>query len=109
MDDRAYNKLVDDLIRDAANDFRKAESEVKLRQCLCSYLKRGRALSFSQSELIDFLGVSSPSVLSMAGYSEAQAQKAMEVLGTITDEEIQAAIVNRADNKSAHSDAEPSK
>jgi hypothetical protein len=39
--------------------------------------------------LVDFLGVPSPSVLEMAGYSDEAAQRVMEMLAGITDEEIQ--------------------
>jgi hypothetical protein len=36
-----------------------------------------------------FLGLSSPSVLDVAGYSDKAAQHMMEMLADITDEEIQ--------------------
>ena len=43
----------------------------------------------SQSELIDFLGVSTPSVLELAGYSGEGAQRVMDMLANISDDEIE--------------------
>lgn len=43
---------------------------------------------FSTGELIDFLGVSASSVLDRAGCSEEASQRVMEMVATISDEEI---------------------
>ncbi len=61
---------------------------VVLRQTLCCYYKRGYRAHLTPAELIDFLGVSNPSILDMAGYNEEELESAMEVSDSITDDEI---------------------
>jgi hypothetical protein len=53
----------------------------------CSYFERGEAEGISNGELIDLLGISSPSVLARAGYSVLEAQQVMESLVLITYDE----------------------
>jgi hypothetical protein len=43
--------------------------------------------------LIDYLGVSSPSVLDMAGYSNEAAQRVMDMLANVTEDEIQSTML----------------
>jgi hypothetical protein len=50
-------------------------------------------MSLPHHDDVDFLGVSSPSVLDMAGYSEGDALRAMEMLADITEELIQSATL----------------
>ena len=89
-----YERVVRDFTRLAADDFRQsAATEQQQRTAICRYFHRGAAADFSHAELIDFLGVSTPSVLDMAGYSDAAAQGVLEMLADITDEEIQSASV----------------
>jgi hypothetical protein len=77
-------------MRLAAEDFRQSvSSEQEQRAAICRYLRRGAAAGYSTAELVDFLGVSSPSVLEMAGYSDEAALRVMEMLADIEDEEIQ--------------------
>jgi len=59
-----------------------------LRLALCRYLKQGLGAGFSTGELIDWLGVSSPSILDAAGFDDLEAAAAMELLGAISDAEI---------------------
>jgi hypothetical protein len=73
----------------AADDLRaSAAAGPEQREAICRYFRRSAA-AYSQGELVDFLGVSSPSILDMAGYSDEAAQRVMEMLASITDEEIQ--------------------
>src|SRR5262245_40755099 len=58
------------------------------RMALCWFLRRGSEEDFTQGELIDFLGVSSPCVLSLAGYPQEAARRVMDMLGDITRDEI---------------------
>ena len=89
-----YEAAVRKFTRLAADDFRQsAATEQQQRAAICRYFRRGAQADFSHPELIDFLGVSTPSVLDMAGYSEAAAQRVMEMLADITDEEIQSVSV----------------
>jgi hypothetical protein len=50
----------------------------------CRYFENGEREGISHGELIDFLGISSPSVLDHAGYSASEAQRVMEALTLIT-------------------------
>jgi hypothetical protein len=87
-----YKRLVDELTRLAAEDFRRsAATEQEQRAALCRYFRRGAEADLSHEELIDFLGVSTPSVLDMAGYSHAAADRIMLMLREITDDEIRSA------------------
>jgi hypothetical protein len=43
--------------------------------------------------LVDFLGVSTPSVLEMAGYSNEDAQRVMEMIADISEDEIERIVV----------------
>ena len=89
-----YERAVTDFTRRAADDFRQsAATEQEQHAAICRYFRRGAAADFSHPELIDFLGVSTPSVLDLAGYSDAAAQRVMEMLADITDEETQSATV----------------
>jgi len=77
----------------AAADFRAVagDAEGERRAC-CRYFNRGyEADIFSTGELVDFLGASTPSVLDMAGYSDEDAQRVMEVVGDLSGDEIRAA------------------
>lgn len=58
------------------------------RQACCRYFRRGPLTGLSQSELIDSLALSSPSVLDTAGYCAEAAQQVMDMVGGISDEEI---------------------
>jgi N-acetyl-beta-hexosaminidase len=87
-----YERAATELMRLAAGDFqRSVATEEKDRVATCRYFRRGADAGFSHTELIDFLGVSTPSVLDMAGYPDAAAQRVMAMLGIITDEQIQSA------------------
>jgi hypothetical protein len=90
IEEAHYARSVEELTRHAAADFRRcAGSQQEQRAALCRYLRRGADEDFTTGELVDFLGVSSPSVLDMAGYSEKAAGHVMKMLADITDEEIQ--------------------
>jgi len=89
-----YVRSVTELMRLTADDFRQsATTEREQRAALCRYLRRGSVEDLSTGELVDFLGVSSPSVLEMAGYSDEAAQRVMEMLADITEEQIQSATL----------------
>ena len=91
--EQEYERAVRHLVLPAAEDFRRSVSPQELRAALCRYLRRGASVGFSTGELVDFLGVSSPSVLDRAGYSAQQTEEAMRVLATISDEEIRSAAL----------------
>lgn len=58
------------------------------RKVLCRYYKRGLRANLTTSELVDFLGVSSPSVLEEAGLNDEEGDEVMALSGSLTDEEI---------------------
>ena len=87
-----YKRLVGEFTRQAADDFRQsAANKEEQRAALCRYFRRGVLTDLTYPELIDFLGASTPSILDMAGYSEAAAGQVMLMLQEIKDEEIQRA------------------
>jgi hypothetical protein len=87
-----YERLVEEFTRQAAGDFRRAAGSLKeQRRTCCRYFKRGHAADLSHGELIDFLSVSSPSVLEQAGYTDEDAQRVMDMLADISDDEIEGA------------------
>ena len=64
-----------------------------IRTALCRYLKQGRGAGFSTGELVDWLGISTPSILIKAGYSDAEIEEAMMILGRLTDAEIDNVLI----------------
>ncbi len=62
----------------------------QLRLVLARYFKRGMEADFSTGELVDYLGVSTPSILDQAGFTDDEAERAMGVVGGLADEEIAA-------------------
>lgn len=91
-----YERAVTKFTQLATDDFRRSlATEQEQRAAICRYFRRGADADFSHPELIDFLGVSTPSVLDIAGYSDAAAQRVMEMLADITDEQIQNVELNR--------------
>ena len=88
MEDRA--ELLKNLALETAGDFRTcAESFEEQRRACCRYFKRGALVGLSQPELIDSLALSAPSVLERAGYPPEAADRVMEMIGGISDDEIQ--------------------
>ncbi len=87
--DENYSAYVDWLSELTANDLRHVKDNPgQQKQALCRYYKRGEAANLTAGELIDFLGVSSPSILDMAGYSEEEGDALFVISDTLTDEEI---------------------
>ena len=81
----------DALLAQFAESFRvSARHDAALRQVVVAYLQAGLRAGLSQGELIDFLGVSSPSVLDQAGYADPLQDQVMTILGGIFDNEINA-------------------
>jgi hypothetical protein len=85
-----YERVVDEVSKQAAADFRHAaQSEQEQRLACCRYFKRGEIADLSRPELVDFLGVSTPSILEMAGYSDEDAQRIMDMIADISEDEIE--------------------
>jgi hypothetical protein len=80
-----YAERIERVCREAATQFRSCNDDLLAQVSVCShYFESGEREGISHEELIDFLGVSSPSVLDRAGYSDAEALRVMEALTLIT-------------------------
>jgi hypothetical protein len=89
-----YERLVHGITKKAAADFRQAARSVpEQRPACCRYFKRDEIAGLSRPELVDFFGVSTPSVLEMAGYSDEDAQRVMEMIADISEAEIEKVVV----------------
>ncbi len=59
-----------------------------LRLALSRYFRRGLDLGLSTGELVDLLGVSTPSILTLASFTEAEQDFAMRIVEQLSDDEI---------------------
>lgn len=88
LEDR--QELLKNFALESAGEFRAcAESSEEQRRACCRYFRRGALVGLTQSELIDSLALCAPSVLETAGYPPETAERIMEMIGGISDEEIQ--------------------
>ena len=84
-----YSAFVDWLSEIAASELRKAkENPEQQKQALCRYYKRGERANLTSGELVDFLGISSPSIFDMAGYTDEERDEAMEISSGLINEDI---------------------
>ena len=87
-----YSAFVDLLSERMAADLRDAQGNPnQQKRVLCRYYKLGERANLSMGELIDFLGVSSPSIIDLAGYSDDEGDALMEISDNLTDAEIESA------------------
>jgi len=82
--------LMKNFLLETAEEFRNcAEDPDQQKLACCRYFRRGPLTGLTQTELIDSLALASPSVLDSAGYPAEAAQQVMDMIGGISDEEIQ--------------------
>ncbi|BDI30966.1 hypothetical protein CCAX7_30170 [Capsulimonas corticalis] len=87
--DEEYSAFVEWLSELTAMDLREAKGDPeKQKQALCRYYKRGERANLTIGELIDFLGVSSPSIIDMADYTEEEGDDLMQISDALTQDEI---------------------
>jgi len=87
--DEDYCKFVEWLSNLAAADLRAAKLDpAAQKQALCCYYRRGENANLTPNELIDFLCISTPSILDDAGYTDAEATAIMEISDKLTNDEI---------------------
>lgn len=87
--DEDYSEYVEWLSEQTAEQLRQAKGDtVKQRLALCQYYKRGDQANLTPSELIDFLGVSTPSIFDMADYTDEEGDAAMVISDGLTEAEI---------------------
>jgi len=85
----APEQLARNFLEEISQEFKACiENPEEQKRTCCRYFRRGPLAGLSQSELIDFLALSSPSVLDSAGYSPEAAQQVMDMIGGISDAEI---------------------
>ena len=85
-----YRAFVEWLSEGAVTEFRQARGDAeRQKQVLCRYYKRGLRANLTTGELVDFLGVSSRSILDRAGYDEDESDAVMVLSADLTDEEIE--------------------
>ena len=82
-----WEERLDRVLARAADDFRVSldGGEPAWIQACVRYFRDGEHEGFDHGELIDYLGVSTPSVLDRAGYSDAQSLRVMELLPLVDD------------------------
>ena len=80
-----YDDRIERVCARAADELRSCRDDVlaQLTAC-CRYFESGEREDISHGELIDYLGVSSPSVFDRAGYSDQEGLRVMELLRLIT-------------------------
>ena len=89
--DAEYFAFVEWLRTRTAAELDAAGTDVEMqKKALCRYYWRGYRSNLTPGELIDFLGVSSPSILDRAGYSEAESGAVMKLSDCLTQDDINA-------------------
>jgi hypothetical protein len=87
--DEDYSAFVKWLSNLTAVDLRAAKGDPEQqKRALCRYYKRGERANLTAGELIDFLGVSTPSILDQAGYDDEESEALMSISDSLTDGEI---------------------
>lgn len=93
--DAEYFAFVAWLSAKTAEELRQAKGNADAqKQALCRYYKRGACASLSTGELVDFLGVSSPSIIEDAGYDEEEGDALMQMSDALGRDAINGADVS---------------
>jgi hypothetical protein len=96
-DDSDYARRITSLRQQSLADLAGARADpVALRTALARFFRRGTQLGFSDAESVDFLGVTSPSILELAGFSDDAEQHAMSLVSQLTDLDIHQAWPTRS-------------
>lgn len=82
------NAELEDFLSRSASALRGARDDTSIRAFLVGFLRSGRSAGLSQGELIDYLAVSSPSILDRANVDSSAQDRAMAILGTLRDDEL---------------------
>ena len=100
--DDDYFAFVDWLSEGTAEELRRAKADApRQRQVLCRYFGRGLRAHLTPPELIDFLGVSTPTILETAGYNDEESDALMAMSGSLTAADIAEAVPDLADARNA--------
>ncbi len=88
--DENYFRFVEWLENVTVSELSQAKGNTKEEKKAClRYFKRGYQANLTGGELIDFLGVSYPSILDRAGYSDEESSIFFEMSDALTQEEIE--------------------
>ncbi|MBC7806465.1 MAG: hypothetical protein H7145_09975 [Akkermansiaceae bacterium] len=88
--DTEYMGFVAWLSDRAASEICEARGDMdQQKTALCRYFKRGLRANMTTNELIDFLGVSTPSVLERAELTEEESDTVMAISDRLTETEIE--------------------
>ena len=89
MSDDEYEAFVAQLSDETAAALHAAKGDPSAqRRALIDYYRRGEAVEITAAELIDFLAVSTPSILDHAGYTEAEGDALMAISDALTDADL---------------------
>lgn len=89
--DAEYSQFVEWLSEHVAVELRDAQGDAhQQKMVLCRYYKRGLKANLTAAELIDFLGVSTPSILDRAGFTDEEGDTLMAISDRLTEAEIEA-------------------
>jgi hypothetical protein len=92
--DADYTAFVEWLSEHAATELREAKGNPQQqKQALCRYYRRGLRASLTAGELVDLLGVSSPSILDRAGYNEEEGAVVMAISDSLSDEDVDSSLL----------------
>ena len=87
--DENYFAYVAWLSKLTAADLRSVKGDAQQQKlALCRYYKRGERANLTAGELIDFLGVSSPSILDMAEYTDDEGDALFVISDNLTEDDI---------------------
>lgn len=83
-----YSDRIDRVRRHCAEGLSAIHGDILAQlRVVCRYFEEGEQEGISHEELIDFLGISTPSVLDTAGFSDSEAMDVMKGLALITYDE----------------------
>lgn len=85
MNDTEYERRVKELYAWGSALFKTARQDAALLAAAHAYYVRGKEEGFSTEELVDFLGVSTPSVLSAAGFAGDEEVRIMKLISNKLD------------------------
>ena len=81
---------IDQFVHQSAHHFLEAKGQPEsIRKVLVDYLRAGADEGCPHAELIDLLGISTPSVLDLAHYSDTEQGSVMQILASLEESEIQ--------------------
>ena len=89
LSDDTYFEYIHRLSKLTESELREAKGNADLeKQALIRYWQRGFRAKLNARALLDYLILSYPSILEMAGYDEVEGEALIQISDALTDEEI---------------------